>query len=79
MDVLKAPELLTILHDVLGPEHAATLETEWPRFWRQAARLGLEVLECEDAQIPYAEGARRPGDWPILARTHYGGLDILQK
>ena len=77
MDVLKAPELLTILQDLLGPEHTAALETEWPRFWRQAAKLGLEVLECEDAQIAYAEGARRPGDWPTLARTHYGVLDIL--
>jgi hypothetical protein len=82
MDPMALTELREIMFDLLGPElrpdNKAEFEAEWARLHRKAAQLGLEVLDCEEAGLSYAAGARRPGDWPTLARAHYGILDILQ-
>lgn len=82
MDLMALPELRQILFELMGPalrpDEADEFDAEWARLHRKAARLGLEVLECEDAGVSYAAAARRPGDWPILARAHYGIFDLLQ-
>lgn len=81
MDPMALTELREIMFDLLGPElrpeSKAEFEAEWGRLHRKAAQLGLEVLDCEERGLSYAAGARRPGDWPTLARAHYGILDLL--
>lgn len=68
---------MSVVGEMLGPEFGV-LDIDWRRIRLRAARLGIEILECEDAGISYAAAARRPGDWPMLAQTHYGMLDVLQ-
>lgn len=43
-----------------------------------AVRLALEVLESENRGTPFAEAVRQHGDYPLMARVHFGVLDLLQ-
>lgn len=67
-------QLLSFYPDHVRPDVEAAL----PELELQAARLGMEVLHAERSGVSYAEAARRPGDWPLMARVHYGILDFLQ-
>ena len=67
-------QLLSFYPDHVRPEVEAAL----PELELQAARLGMEVLHAERSGVAYAEAVRRPGDWPLMARVHFGILDFLQ-
>jgi hypothetical protein len=61
------------------PDHVRPdVEAALPELEIQAARLGMEVLHAERSGVSFAEAVRRPGDWPLMARVHFGILDFLQ-
>lgn len=43
-----------------------------------AAKLGIEVLEVEEAGIAFADAARLETRYSSIARVHFGMLDLLQ-
>lgn len=54
------------------------LRDSTPDLLIDAARLGLEVLQAERAGHSFAEAVRRPRDFPLMQRVHFGFLALLQ-
>ena len=66
--------LLSVYPDTVRPE----IEEGIPDLLRMAERLGLEVLQAEADGLTFAEAVRRPRDFPLMGRVHYGVIDIFQ-
>ncbi len=67
-------QLLSFYPSSVRPEMEAAL----PDLELQAFRLGLEVLHAEKNGLSFFEAVRRQGDYPLMARCHFGLLDLLQ-
>lgn len=66
--------LLQVYPDAIRPE----IEEGIPDLMRMAERLGLEVLQAEADGLSFADAVRRPRDFPLMGRVHYGVIDIFQ-
>lgn len=66
--------LLSVYPDRVRPE----IEEGIPDLLRMAERLGLEVLQAEADGLTFAEAVRRPRDFPLMGRVHFGVVDIFQ-
>lgn len=66
--------LLQVYPDAIRPQ----IEEGIPDIMRMAERLGLEVLQAEADGLSFADAVRRPRDFPLMGRVHYGVIDIFQ-
>jgi len=66
--------LLQVYPESIRPE----IEEGLPDLMRMAERLGLEVLQAEADELSFADAVRRPRDFPLMGRVHYGIIDIFQ-
>ena len=54
------------------------MEEALPELLLDAARVGLEVMKAEHENLSFAEAVRRPTDFPLMNRIHFGFIAILQ-
>lgn len=76
--VEKPMSLLGALLEFFPAEVRGEIEGGLPRLAIDAQRLGLEVLVAEEDGLSFADAARQQGRYPLMARAHYGVLDLLQ-
>jgi hypothetical protein len=55
----------------------AQIEREMPAISLQTTRLALEVVAAETSGVSFLAAVERP-EFPLMARLHFGVLDILQ-
>jgi len=70
-------QLVTVVADVFPTSHRAQLEAAWPGVRLSARRLALEVADAESRDLRYCDAVERV-DYPLMARMHFGLLDLLQ-
>ena len=60
------------------PEHRREVREALKQVRVPLGRLALEVLEAEQAGLSYADAAAQGSRFGLLARFHYGMVDLLQ-
>jgi len=67
-------QLISLYPEPLRP----VVEAGLPALKFQMMRLAFEVMEAESTGTVFASAVHRPGDYPLMARCHFGIVDILQ-
>lgn len=69
--------VITFLGGLFPLEMQIAFERAMPTIKLALARLALEVVDAENASVPYRDAVTRV-DYPLMARVHFGVLDQLQ-